>query len=128
MNICLIIIFIYSSVVQVNDVDKQIVWNLFYGFNAIIYSVYLVLFVCFPHKSAAVMKPLELCIVALIGWAIGLIITSSIALANADDTTAEEENDPKFTDTTEKAFDISGACLCFAAAVYHYILLKYSFT
>lgn len=128
VNICVIILFLYSAIVQGNDVDYAIMWNLFYGCHAIIYTVYLVVFVAFYQQSAIMIHPLQLCYVLLIIWSVTLIVTSSMSMKDASNAAVpKQSNDPQFTDTTEHAFDIAGAGIGLAAAVYHYILLLYSF-
>jgi hypothetical protein len=129
VNICFIILFLYSAIVQDNDGKYSVLWNLFYGFHAAVYSVWLVLMTCCPdHSTAVVITPLQICIGLMIIWSIVLIITSSIIYQDADnEKVAKEENDVQFTDSTEKIFDITGAGIGLLAAFYHLFLLRYCF-
>lgn len=128
-NICLIILFLYSAVVQGNDPNNATMWKLFYGFHAVMYSVYLVVFLAFCQQSAVVIKPLQLCYVLLIIWSVILIVTSSISMKDANNAAVPTEagDAPQFTDTTEHAFKIAGAGIGLGAALYHYVLLLHSF-
>ena len=103
-------LFVYATTVQGNDSDK-FVWTFYYGLLAFIPALFIIHF-CFRGKIKIVPRLIYGLSLAMSIWSIVFIIMISLDLRNATDENMREE----------LMFEISGASIGLATALYHVIL------
>jgi Transmembrane family 220, helix len=128
ISVALMILWVYSAIVQGNDADNSLVWKFFYVMHAVCAGIFVVVRLFFADKGEVIVKPFASLLVLMAIWSVVLIVISSIARSGAKEGGSEEGGDaPQFTDSEEKSLEIAGAALCLASALYHLIVLKCCF-
>lgn len=102
--------FIYATVVQHNDLDKNL-WSSFYGLQAAIPAIFLVHYFSTTQLLDKVIYFLSS---GMIVWSIVFIVLISRELVQQDEPDADMRE--------EYIFELSGACLGLLSAMYHTIL------
>lgn len=116
-----IALFVYSAVVQDNDMDS-ILWLLFYALSAAVPCAFIAhYFVCFPQKVVY-----GLCVVMLIYSSV-LIIMPSIQLSKTGPEDKVDGTGDAGADSSkqeELIFEVAGGGIGFISALYHIIATR----
>lgn len=118
-------IFVASAIFKTNDAGGvSVLWTLFYSLQAIVAGACLVLQCCL--KLPCVRKPVLGLAVSMLVWSIIMVIITSINLADAPGGGPSEGGDNNdWTNREEKAYELAGAALGLASALYHVLVWKY---
>jgi hypothetical protein len=118
----LFVLFVASSTFQQNDTGgSAITYLLFYALHAIVAGAYLLSYcLCTPR----LFKVVQTLGVSMMIWSIVFIILSSVQYTNTDSggTNAGGDN-PNATKKEEIAYEIAGATLGLASAMYHVFIV-----
>jgi hypothetical protein len=119
-------IFIYSAIVQDNDVDNNMMWLIFYAIHAGAVSLYILARLCFIDLERIITKPFFAVLGSVAIWSIILVITTSVSYKDTASGGSDKGGDSdRLNDKEEKALEIAGAAIGLSSALYHMVAWKF---
>lgn len=124
LSILLLVIFVYSTVVQFNDENLSVAWTLFYLLHAIVILLILALLRRGNTLKAEGTMFTLLPVIGISLWSLVFIAVTSLELSRTPAGGPEEGGDnPGASEREEIAYELAGACLGLVSAAYHGMML-----
>lgn len=119
-EIVLCALFVYSAIVQNNDVDG-IQWIVYYSLNAVIPAMFMVYYTCcFPAAAITFLSGITFI------WSVVYVVIAALKVKDTPaggDAEGTGDND-NVTLLTEYIFELSGASIGLFSSLYHPLMVK----
>ncbi|KAG7348911.1 transmembrane family 220 helix protein [Nitzschia inconspicua] len=113
-------VFVFSAIVQKNDLSDHMQWLLFYSLSAAVVALFMISYMCcFPTKAFYVLS------VGMSIWAIVIIIMTALEFSKSEKGGPKEgtgDNDSQ-TLRQELGYELGGASLSLISSLYHTMIL-----